>query len=231
MDQKAEWTAERLAAYIDHTYLKPDATSATIDRLCDEAVRHGFFSVCVNGMWVARCRARLAGKAPRIAAVTGFPLGSMSAEALAAETARAVEDGAGEIDMVLPVGPLLEGDAKTVERHIALAVKAAGADVPVKVILETGYLNDEQKRLACRISEAAGAAFVKTSTGFGPGGATVEDIRLMRAAVSPSIGVKASGGVRDRATAIAMIEAGANRIGTSSGIAIVTPAADAGDGY
>lgn len=220
-----------LAAYIDHTYLKPDATSAVIDRLCDEAVQYGFYSVCVNGMWVARCRERLSGQKPLIAAVAGFPLGAMSADALEAEIGRAVEDGAREIDMVLPVGPLLDGDLKTVERHIAKAVKGAGAGVPVKVILETGYLDDGQKRTACQISEAAGAAFVKTSTGFGPGGATVEDIRLMRASVSPNIGVKASGGVRDRAKAVAMIEAGANRIGTSSGIAIVQNAGDAGSGY
>jgi deoxyribose-phosphate aldolase len=229
MERTTEWDAKRLANCIDHTYLKPDATKAIIDKLCDEAVQYGFYSVCVNGMWVARCRERLAGKPPLIAAVTGFPLGSMSAEALAYETAKAVEDGAREIDTVLPVGPLLEGDLKKVERHISLAVKAAG--VPVKVILETGYLNDEQKRVACQISEAAGAAFVKTSTGFGPGGATVEDIRLMRAAVSPSVGVKASGGVRDRAKAIAMIEAGASRIGTSSGIAIVGGAQESGGGY
>lgn len=215
------WTAAELAALIDHTYLKPDATEAVIDKLCEEAVQYSFYSVCVNGMWVARCRERLAGQSPKVAAVAGFPLGAMSVAALEAEIARAVTDGAGEIDMVLPVGPLLAGDLQTVERHIAGAVKAAGTGVPVKVILETGYLNDEQKRTACRISEAAGAAFVKTSTGFGPGGATVADIRLMRESVAANIGVKASGGVRDRATALAMIEAGANRIGTSSGIAIV----------
>lgn len=221
MTNAQDLTKEQLAALIDHTYLKPDATGAIIDRLCEEAAQYGFYSVCVNGMWVARCRERLAGQKTKVAAVAGFPLGSMSADALAAEIERAVADGAGEIDMVLPVGPLLDGDLQTVERHIARAVQAAGAAVPVKVILETGFLNEDQKRTACQISEAAGAAFVKTSTGFGPGGATVEDIRLMRGAVSPSIGVKASGGVRDRATALAMVAAGANRIGTSSGIAIV----------
>lgn len=230
MADRKEWTKEQLAASIDHTYLKPDASTAVIDRLCDEAVQYGFYSVCVNGMWVARCRSRLEGKSPRIAAVAGFPLGSMSAEALAAEVGRAVADGASEIDMVLPVGSLLEGDLQTVERHISAAVKAAGS-AGVKVILETGYLDEEKIRTACRISEEAGAAFVKTSTGFGPGGATVEHIRLMRGSVSPSVGVKASGGVRDRATAIAMLEAGANRIGTSSGIAIVTNAGAAPGSY
>lgn len=230
MTNAKAWTKDELAALIDHTYLKPDATAAVIDRLCEEAVRYEFCSVCVNGMWVARCRENLAGKTPKVAAVAGFPLGAMSAAALEAEIARAVQDGAGEIDMVLPVGPLLDGDLQTVERHIAGAVKAAGSNVPVKVILETGFLNDEQKKTACRISESAGAAFVKTSTGFGPGGATVDDIRLMRASVSPHIGVKASGGVRDRTTALAMIEAGANRIGTSSGIAIVE-GGEGSDGY
>jgi len=212
---------EELAAYIDHTALKPDTGIGTIRTLCEEAVRHSFYSVCVNGMWVAACKELLAGTSVKISAVCGFPLGAMQAAALAFEADRAVQDGASELDMVLPVGALLAGDAGTVERHIRSVVEAAADATIVKVIIETGYLNDEQKRLACTIAEASGAHYVKTSTGFGPGGATVADIRLMRACVSDGIGVKASGGVRDCETALAMIEAGATRIGTSSGVAIV----------
>jgi len=225
MTENKSLKPSEIAAYIDHTYLKPDATSQTIEKLCKEAVQFGFYSVCVNGMWVARCRELLYGSNIRVAAVVGFPLGAMSASAIASETAKAVEDGAAEIDMVLPIGSLLEGNQAVVEQHIAAVVAAAGKQTVVKVIMETGYLNDEQKRLACRISEAAGAGFVKTSTGFGPGGATEEDIRLMRESVSAHIGVKASGGVRDYETAVRMIEAGATRIGTSSGPSIVQGAA------
>ncbi len=212
---------EELAAYIDHTVLKPDTTFETIRKLCDEAIQFGFYSVCVNGMWVALCRELLAGSSVKISAVCGFPLGAMEASVLAYEADRAVQDGAAELDMVLPVGALLAGDTATVERHIRAVTTAAGESAIVKVILETGYLNDEHKRLACRISEASGAHYVKTSTGFGPGGATQSDIRLMRQSVSDEIGVKASGGVRDYDTALTMIHAGATRIGTSSGIAIV----------
>lgn len=220
-----ELTPEAIAQYIDHTYLKPDATAATIKKLCSEAAEYGFYSVCVNGMWVSDCKSLLSGTNVKIAAVVGFPLGAMSAKAIAAETASAVEDGASEIDMVLPIGALLDGNEAVVERHIRAVVEAAGPEAIVKVIMETGYLNDEQKRTACRLSEQAGAGFVKTSTGFGPGGAAEADIRLMRASVSAAIGVKASGGVRDFASAVRMIEAGATRIGTSSGPAIVKGAA------
>jgi deoxyribose-phosphate aldolase len=220
-----------LAAYIDHTYLKPDATAQTIQMLCEEAVLHGFYSVCVNGMWVSSAREWLSGAQTRISAVCGFPLGAMEESVLAFEAETAVLSGASELDMVLPVGALLAGDNSKVERHIRAVVKSAGQAAIVKVILETGYLNDEQKQLACRISEEAGAHYVKTSTGFGPGGATVSDIRLMRASVSDSIGVKASGGVRDYAAALAMIEAGATRIGTSSGAKIIQGASSSESGH
>lgn len=214
----------RLASLIDHTLLKPEAVRSDIEKLCDEARQHGFYSVCVNGTWVPLCRERLAGSEVRIAAVCGFPLGAGASSAKAFEAARAVEDGASEIDMVLQIGRLLDGDVKAVEADIAQVVRMVEGKAIVKVILETGMLTTGQKIEACKASEAAGAHFVKTSTGFGRGGATVEDVRLMRANVAPHIGVKASGGVRDTATALAMIEAGATRIGTSSGIAIVTGA-------
>ncbi|WP_019422512.1 deoxyribose-phosphate aldolase [Paenibacillus sp. OSY-SE] len=214
----------QLAGLIDHTLLKPEASRGDIEKLCTEAKQHRFFSVCVNGIWVPACRELLSGSDVRIAAVCGFPLGANASQAKAFEAARAVEDGAAEIDMVLQIGHLLAGDYKTVEQDIAQVVRMVDGKAIVKVIFETGMLNKEQKIAACRASEAAGAHFVKTSTGFGKGGATAEDIRLMRANVSPHIGVKASGAVRDTATALAMIQAGANRIGTSSGIAIITGA-------
>jgi deoxyribose-phosphate aldolase len=209
-----------IAGYIDHTLLKADATSAMVDKLCQEALEHHFYSVCVNGKWVPYCAKQLAGSPVKIAAVCGFPLGAMHSEAKAFEAAKAAEHGATEIDMVLQVGQLLEGSYDAVQMDIAKVVKAVEGSAIVKVIFEVGMLSDEQKKTACKLSEQAGAHFVKTSTGFGPGGAT-EDIALMRANVSASIGVKASGGVRDAAAAAAMIKAGATRIGTSSGVAIV----------
>lgn len=219
-----------LAAYIDHTYLKPDATPATIQTLCEEAAQFSFYSVCVNGRWVPLCRELLntwsmhnKNKASQIgiSAVCGFPLGAMNSSVKAYEAAQAVADGATEIDMVISIGSLLVGDTKAVEADIRAVVAAVDNQAIVKVIMETGMLSDEQKRLGCTIAEQAGAHYVKTSTGFGPGGATEADIQLMRQSVSTTIGVKASGGVRDYTTAITMIHAGATRIGTSSGIAIV----------
>ncbi|WP_409341364.1 deoxyribose-phosphate aldolase [Paenibacillus sp. MBLB4367] len=211
-----------LASYIDHTLLKQDARAEAVERLCNEAVEYGFYSVCVNGGWTRFCRERLTGSGVRISVVAGFPLGAASGAVKAFEAADAVTNGASEIDMVLNVGRLLDGEYQAVEQDIRGVVEAVDGSALVKVIFETGHLNDEQKRIACKLSEQAGAHYVKTSTGFGPGGATVGDIRLMRASVSPAIGVKASGGVRDAQAALAMIEAGATRIGTSSGIAIVT---------
>ncbi|WP_195572684.1 deoxyribose-phosphate aldolase [Paenibacillus sp. 1001270B_150601_E10] len=211
-----------LATYIDHTLLKADANRTQIEQLCQEAREHQFYSVCVNGIWVRACQELLQGTDVKIAAVCGFPLGANATAAKAFEAARAVEDGAEEIDMVLQIGPLLAGDYSLVEQDIAAVVKMTEGKAIVKVIFETGMLSDEQKVTACKLSEAAGAHYVKTSTGFGAGGATEADIKLMRASVSPSIGVKASGGVRDYATAVKMIEAGATRIGTSSGVQIVS---------
>lgn len=215
--------------YIDHTYLKPDATEERIRQLCEEAQRFGFYSVCVNSAWVKTCVEALQGTGVKTAAVVGFPLGASLSAVKAFEAAEAVRQGAEEIDMVIPIGRLLEGRWDAVRADIAEVVKAVEGAALVKVILETGYLSDEQKRIGCKLSEEAGAHFVKTSTGFGPGGATAEDVALMRASVSPAVGVKASGGIRDIQTARTMIAAGANRLGTSSGPAImagVSPGAD-----
>lgn len=220
----------QLASFIDHTLLKADANGAAIAKLCGEAAQHGFYSVCVNGVWVPEAKKLLQGTNVKISVVAGFPLGAGAPEAKAFEAAKAVEQGADEIDMVLQIGQLLEGRYAEVEEDIRKVVKAVEGGAIVKVIFETGFLNDEQKVTACKLSEQAGAHYVKTSTGFGPGGATVEDIRLMRASVSGHIGVKASGGVRDMGTARQMIEAGATRLGTSSGVAIVSGLAGEG-GY
>jgi deoxyribose-phosphate aldolase len=212
---------EQLASYIDHTLLKPDAGRAALEKLCAEAKQYGFYSVCVNGQWVSLCKELLAGTQVKVAAVVGFPLGAGRSEAKAFEAAQAAQDGAAEIDMVLPIGSLLERDFDAVKRDIAQVVDAVRGAAIVKVIMETGFLTDELIVAACKLAEEAGAHYVKTSTGFGPGGATDAHIRLMRASVSPAIGVKASGGVRDAAAALAMIEAGATRLGTSSGVAIM----------
>jgi deoxyribose-phosphate aldolase len=210
-----------LAAYIDHTLLAADASQASIRRLCAEAVSHGFKTVCVNSAQVPLAASCLAGAAPLVCAVVGFPLGAGLSAAKASEAQLAIAAGAREIDMVVNIGWLKDGRLSAVREDIA-EVLAACAMVPLKVILETGLLNDAQKTAACEICRDLQVAFVKTSTGFGHGGATLADVQLMRAAVGPEIGVKASGGVRDATTANAMIEAGATRLGTSSGVAIVT---------
>lgn len=215
----------KLPAYIDHTLLKADATTEAIGNLCDEARKYGFYSVCVNSMWVQAASEALEGSGVRVSAVVGFPLGASLTEVKAFEAAKAAEHGASDIDMVMAVGALLAGDEDYVREDIRAVVDAVRGKAIVKVILETGYLNEEQKRTACRLAEEAGAHFVKTSTGFGPGGATVEDVALMKAAVSPNVQVKASGGVRDLTAALAMIQAGATRLGTSSGVAIINGAA------
>jgi deoxyribose-phosphate aldolase len=216
--------------YIDHTLLKPDATQEMIDKLCQEAREHDFMSVCVNPYWVKRSAELLAGSDVKVCTVIGFPLGASTIESKAAETRDAIANGATEVDMVLNVGALKSGDLETVKKDIA-AVKQAAGDILLKVILETCLLTEEEKVVACKLSVEAGADYVKTSTGFSTGGATVEDIALMRKTVGPNVGVKASGGVRDGETAVAMIEAGASRIGTSSGISIVTGAKTTGSGY
>lgn len=211
---------KEMCSQIDHTLLRPDATLADITKLCTEARRYHFYSVCVNGSWVSAARKALKGSGVKVAAVVGFPLGAMCQESKWAETEIAIADGADEIDFVLNIGRLKQGDTRYVRKEIRNEVVAAHGR-PVKVIIETCLLSRKEKILACRIAADAGASFVKTSTGFGGGGATVEDVRLMRKTVGPDVGVKASGGIRDLKTALAMIEAGANRLGTSASVAIV----------
>lgn len=219
-----QWTPpslERgLGPFMDQTLLKANATREQVATLCDGALKHRFASVCVNSCWTALCAERLEGSGVRVCTVVGFPLGAMATEAKAFETLSAVRAGAEEIDMVLNVGWLLAGDWRAVFDDIAAVVKAAEKR-PVKVILETALIDDERKVAACHLSKAAGAAFVKTSTGFADKGATAEDVALMRRVVGPSVGVKASGGIRDAATSRAMIAAGANRLGVSAGVQIV----------
>jgi deoxyribose-phosphate aldolase len=227
---KALRTAENLAGRIDHTLLKADATLAAIETLCDEAGSHGFASVCVNTRWVPTAAERLAASPVMVCTVVGFPLGAMTRLAKAEEARITVAEGADEVDMVLDIGGLLSGDLAAVYDDI-LGVVAAARPAPVKVILETSMLDDHQKAVACLIAARTGAAYVKTSTGFGGGGATAHDIALMRAMVGDSLGVKASGAVRTRKDAVAMIKAGADRIGASSSVAIVTGGDAGGTGY
>ncbi len=222
-------TPEQIAAMIDHTLLKADATKQEVIQLCAEAKQYRFATVCINPCWVATAAAELEGSGVGITTVIGFPLGATSAASKAAEAKIALQDGATEVDMVLNIGLLKSGDVAGAEADIAAVAEAVKGKAVLKVILETGLLTDEEKATASRISKQAGADFVKTSTGFGKGGATEEDIALMRRTVGPELGVKASGGVRDRETAFKMIAAGANRIGASSGIAIVS--GGQGEGY
>lgn len=214
-------TSDEMAKYIDHTLLKPDAVSSAFDALCKEAEEYGFASVCVNSGRVEYVAEALRGKGVDVCAVVGFPLGAMESRAKAFEAKRAVELGASELDMVLNVGALKFGDLNAVEEDIRLVREAAGPGAVLKVIIETCLLDEGEKITACELSKKAGADFVKTSTGFGGGGAAVEDVALMRKTVGPAMGVKASGGVHDLADALAMIEAGATRIGASAGVKIV----------
>jgi deoxyribose-phosphate aldolase len=209
-----------LARYVDHTLLKPDATAEEIEKLCAEARRHGFYSVCVNGSRVELARHLLEGSEVKVASVVGFPLGAMETDVKRFETEAAIDAGAQEIDMVLNVGRLKDKDDKYLLRELRDIVEAA-EERPVKVILETCLLAREEKIRGCHLAVDAGAHFVKTSTGFSAAGATPEDVKLMRQTVGPKYGVKASGGIRDARTALAMIEAGATRLGTSSGVSIV----------
>jgi deoxyribose-phosphate aldolase len=215
-----------LAKLIDHTLLKPDAVREEIVALCDDARKHRFASVCVNTHWVPLCRSLLAGTDVMVCAVVGFPLGAMTPTAKAYEARDAVRQGAREIDMVINIGALKSRDYETVFEDICRVVKSA-APAGVKVILETSSLDHDQKVIGCTLSKLAGAAFVKTSTGFAKGGATVEDVALMRAVVGSDVGVKASGGVRTAEDVIKMAQAGANRIGASASVAIVTGKTDA----
>jgi deoxyribose-phosphate aldolase len=213
--------ARPLAAMIDHTILKPDATASQVERTCAEAIHYGFAAVCVLPARLGLVVRLLARSTVVPCTVAGFPLGASESATKAFEAARAAAQGAGEIDMVMAIGALKDGDLSLVEDDIAAVVRAAGTACRVKVIIETGLLTDAEKITACRLAESAGAAFVKTSTGMA-GGATAADVRLMRAAVGPAVRVKASGGIRTRADAQAMVEAGAARIGTSAGVAILT---------
>ncbi|MDN5386721.1 deoxyribose-phosphate aldolase [Bacillus sp. LB7] len=212
---------KQMARMIDHTLLKPDAVKSEIEALCKEAREYGFASVCVNPCWVKLCAELLKDSEVKVCTVIGFPLGAASPETKAFETRQAIADGAGEVDMVINIGALKDRDTGTVEHDIRAVTDAAAGKALVKVIIETSLLTDEEKRLACELAVKAGADFVKTSTGFSGGGATVQDIKLMRENVGPDIGVKASGGVRDKEIALAMIEAGATRIGASAGVSIV----------
>lgn len=211
----------KLNALIDHTNLHQDATAEDIRVLCSEAVEHDFHSVAINSCWVTLASQELAGSDVVVDACIGFPLGACSTEAKVAETSQAIADGSGEIDMVLNVGHLKDGDLAYVEDEIGAVVEAAQGRV-VKVILECCLLNREQIVAGCKASVRAGAAFVKTSTGFSKGGATIDDVRLMRETVGDACKVKAAGGIHTKAEAEAMVAAGADRIGTSSGIAIVS---------
>jgi deoxyribose-phosphate aldolase len=210
-----------LAALIDHTILKPDATADQVRRICDEAVAHRFHAVCVNPVFVPLVALRLAGSGVATCSVIGFPFGATATASKVFEAEWAVGQGAGEIDMVIHVGALKAGEHDAVRADIA-AVKRACGSALLKVIIETCLLTEEEKRIACRLAKKAGADFVKTSTGFGGGGATVADVALMRAEVGGTMGVKASGGIRDYPAALAMVQAGASRIGASASIAIVT---------
>ena len=209
-----------LNKYIDHTILKATASSADVQKLCAEAIEHEFYSVCVNGCYVADAKHLLQGTDVKVAAVVGFPLGAMTTAAKVFESKEAVENGASEIDMVINIAKLKDGEFEFVENEIRQIKEAIGDNV-LKVIIETCYLTDEEKVKACELSLAAKADFVKTSTGFGTDGATYEDVKLMKSVVGDNAKVKASGGVRDKETAQKYVNLGAERLGTSSGIEIV----------
>ncbi len=215
-----------LAAVIDHTLLRPEATQNQIERLCDEAARMGFAAVCVNPFWVPVVAAKLRGSRVRVATVAGFPFGCTSTAAKRAEAEAAVVAGAQEVDMVMNIGAMKSGDTARVESDIRGVVEVCHArGAAVKVIIENGYLTGEEKVLASKLVKGAGAEFVKTSTGFGPSGATEADVRLMRATVGPAMGVKAAGGIRNLGDALRMLQAGATRLGASSSLGILAEAA------
>ncbi|ARV02570.1 deoxyribose-phosphate aldolase [Enterococcus faecalis] len=214
---------------IDHTILKPEATEAAVQKIIDEAKEYNFFSVCINPCWVAFASEQLADTDVAVCTVIGFPLGANTPEVKAYEAADAIKNGANEVDMVINIGALKSQQYDYVRQDIQRVVDAAKGKALVKVIIETALLTDEEKVKACELAKEAGADFVKTSTGFSTGGAKVADIRLMRETVGPDMGVKASGGVHNAEEALAMIEAGATRIGASTGVAIVSGAT--GEGY
>ncbi len=220
-----------IASLIDHTALKPETSKEQIEKLCGEAVEYGFASVCVNPCYVSICSQLLKDSKVKVCTVIGFPLGATTSAVKAAEASEAIENGAREVDMVINVGAVKSGDFDYVRKDVEAVVQAAKGKALVKVILETCLLTDEEKRKCCQICKEAGADFVKTSTGFSTGGATVEDIKLMRDIVKPGMGVKASGGIRNYETAKAMIDAGASRIGASASVAIANKEKSGGSGY
>nr|WP_314559947.1 deoxyribose-phosphate aldolase [uncultured Capnocytophaga sp.] len=219
----------KLNKLIDHTLLKATATIAEIETLCKEAVEYDFYSVCVNSAYVATAKKFLEGTTVKVCSVVGFPLGAMQSKAKLFETEQALADGADEIDMVINVGWLKSGEIDKVRDEIAALKAAVGSNRVLKVIIETCYLTDEEKRLACQLALDAKADFVKTSTGFGTGGATLADVQLMKESVQGHAKIKASGGVRDYETAIQYINLGVQRIGTSNGITILK--GEKGTGY
>jgi len=213
-------TSQQLARVIDHTNLRAHATQTDIAALCDEAMEYGFHSVSINSAWTSYCARRLEGSKVVVNPTIAFPLGASTANMKVRETREAIENGAGEIDMVINVGALKSGLPEFVAKEISAVVQAA-KEAPVKVILECAYLSDKEKVTVCKLSAESGAAFVKTSTGFADSGATVQDVKLMRRAVGRGLGVKAAGGIRSFLDTPAMLRAGANRIGTSAGLAII----------
>ncbi len=217
-----------LAKYIDHTMLRPEAPTAAFDKLCQEALQYRFFGVCVNSCRVAYVAKKLQGSGIKVCSVVGFPLGSMTSRSKAFETREAIEDGAAEIDMVINVGLLKSGDYHGVEEDIRAVRRATRGNTVLKVIIETALLTQDDKVMACELSKKAGADFVKTCTGFNGGGASVEDLSLMRRVVGREMGVKASGGVRTYKSALSFIGAGASRLGCVASVAIVTGAEGTG---
>ncbi len=222
-------TPTELAKYIDHTLLKPEAVQSQFKQLCEEAVKYQFKSVCVNSSWVPYVTKKLRGTGIKICSVIGFPLGEMDSRSKAFEARSAISNGADELDMVINVGALKSRNLDLVEKDIRAIKRACRSNTILKVIIETVLLTDEEKIIACEISKKADADFVKTSTGFLGGGATVEDIILMRRIVGPDMGVKASGGIRSYDQAVALINAGANRLGCGSSIAVITGATVSGN--
>ncbi|KXZ39534.1 deoxyribose-phosphate aldolase [Alkalithermobacter thermoalcaliphilus JW-YL-7 = DSM 7308] len=220
-----------IAKIIDHTVLKAQTTEADVKKVCKEAKEYGFFSVCINPAYIELAKKELEGSDVKVCTVIGFPLGANTPEVKAFETKDAIQKGADEVDMVINIGALKDKKYDYVQKDIKAVVDAADKKALVKVIIETCYLTDEEKKIACELAKKAGADYVKTSTGFGTGGSTPQDIKLMRETVGQNMGVKASGGVRTEEDAKAVIEAGASRIGASSSVAIVTGSETEGSGY
>jgi len=222
-NQKSDIVAPTdVARYIDHTLLKPEATEDQIEELCEEAVKYGFFSVCVNSSWVALCAKKLRGTGVKVCAVVGFPLGAMDSRTKAYETRNAIENGADEIDMVINVGALKNGDLKLVEEDLRSVIRACRSTTTTKAIIETCLLTDEEKVIASQLVKKTGYDFVKTSTGFSKAGATAHDVVLMRKTVGPKMGIKAAGGIHNYEEALLMIRSGATRLGASAGIKIIS---------